>query len=118
MRVALVSRGSLGRLFSGLLLADNDELGFVSSRLSAANDVFSMAASDPSLIGKGAETIVRDRATGGKVDVKLERLKQREAEAKRIEEEEKYLKWGKVRVCVGKQLFFFGGAGARMPGMW
>lgn len=51
---------------------------------------------DPTLIGKGAETIVRDRGTGLKVDVKLERLKQREAEAKKIEEEEKYLKWGKV----------------------
>eukprot|EP01135_Chromosphaera_perkinsii_P001008 Nk52_evm22s156 gene=Nk52_evmTU22s156 len=50
---------------------------------------------DPELLGRGAETVHRDKSTGKKLDAKLEKLKQREAEAEEAAKMEKYMKWGK-----------------------
>ncbi len=49
---------------------------------------------DPSVSGRHAETVYRDKQ-GKKVDPKLEKLKQREAERAKEEENEKFMTWGK-----------------------
>ncbi len=49
---------------------------------------------DPSVSGRNAETVYRDKQ-GKKVDPKLEKLKQREAERAKEEENEKFMTWGK-----------------------
>ena len=49
---------------------------------------------ESSVSGHGAGTVYRDKS-GKKIDLKLERIKKREAEAKKAEEDEKFLEWGK-----------------------
>ena len=49
---------------------------------------------DPSESGQGAETVYRDKE-GRKINPKLERLKQKQKEQKKMEEEEKFMEWGK-----------------------
>ncbi|XP_077985046.1 uncharacterized protein LOC144439683 isoform X2 [Glandiceps talaboti] len=44
--------------------------------------------------GRNAETVYRDRE-GHKRNLKMEKLKQREEEAKKMEEAEKYMEWGR-----------------------
>ena len=52
------------------------------------------AKMDASVSGKGAETVHRDK-TGRKRDLKFERLQKREREAKMMQENEKFMEWGK-----------------------
>ena len=49
---------------------------------------------DPSVSGRGAETVYRDKE-GRRVNPKLERLLQRQEEMKKLEEDEKFMEWGK-----------------------
>ena len=51
-------------------------------------------AMDPTESGKGVETVYRDKH-GRRINPKLERLKQKEEENKKLEEEEKFMQWGK-----------------------
>lgn len=51
------------------------------------------ATMDPSISGKGSETVYRDKM-GRKKDIKLERIKRREEERKETEENEKFMEWG------------------------
>ena len=53
---------------------------------------------DPTVSGKRAQTIYRDKQ--GKIrDIKKERLQQREERRKKEEEEEKFMEWGKGYFC-------------------
>ena len=52
------------------------------------------ATMDPSISGKGSETVYRDKM-GRKKDIKLERIKRREEERKETEENEKFMEWGR-----------------------
>ncbi|PFX16225.1 BUD13-like [Stylophora pistillata] len=52
------------------------------------------ATMDPSISGKGSETVYRDKM-GSKNDMKLERIKRREEERREIEENEKFMEWGR-----------------------
>ena len=49
---------------------------------------------DPSESGRGAETVYRDKS-GRKINPKLERLKQKQEEEKKLEEQQKFMEWGK-----------------------
>ena len=49
---------------------------------------------DPSISGKGSETVYRDKM-GRKKDIKMERIKRREEERKEVEDNEKFMEWGK-----------------------
>ncbi len=49
---------------------------------------------DPSISGKGSETVYRDKM-GRKKDIKLDRLKRREEERKEMEDNEKFMEWGR-----------------------
>lgn len=51
-------------------------------------------AMDPSDSGRGAETVYRDKE-GRKINPKLERLKQKQEEEKKLEEKEKFMEWGR-----------------------
>lgn len=52
------------------------------------------ATMDPSISGKGSETVYRDKM-GRKKDIKLERIKRREEERKETKENEKFMEWGR-----------------------
>ena len=52
------------------------------------------AKMDPSISGKGSETVYRDKM-GRKKDIKLDRIKRREEERKEMEDNEKFLEWGR-----------------------
>ena len=52
------------------------------------------AKMDPSISGKGSETVYRDRM-GRKKDIKLDRIKRREEERKEMEDNEKFMEWGR-----------------------
>ncbi|XP_072049747.1 uncharacterized protein [Amphiura filiformis] len=45
--------------------------------------------------GKNAETVFRDRSSGRRRDLKMEKIKQREEQQKKAEEDEKFMEWGK-----------------------
>ena len=49
---------------------------------------------DPSISGKGSETVYRDKM-GRKKDIKLDRIKRREEERKEMEDDEKFMEWGR-----------------------
>ena len=49
---------------------------------------------DPSVSGKGSETVCRDKM-GRKKDIKMDRIKRREEERKEMEENEKFMEWGR-----------------------
>ena len=49
---------------------------------------------DPSVSGKGSETVYRDNM-GRKKDIKMDRIKRREEERKEMEENEKFMEWGR-----------------------
>ena len=49
---------------------------------------------EPDLSGKHAETVYRDK-TGHKIDPKLEKVKQREEERKKMEEDTQFMEWGR-----------------------
>lgn len=49
---------------------------------------------DPSISGKGSETVYRDKM-GRKKDIKMERIKRREEERKEMEDNEKFMDWGR-----------------------
>ena len=49
---------------------------------------------DPSISGKGSETVYRDKM-GRKKDIKMERIKRREEERKEMEDNEKFMEWGR-----------------------
>ena len=49
---------------------------------------------DASLSGRDAETVHRDKH-GRKRDLKFEKLKQREKERKKMEDDAKFMEWGK-----------------------
>ena len=49
---------------------------------------------DPSISGKGSETVYRDKM-GRKKDMKLDRIKRREEERKEMEDNEKFMEWGR-----------------------
>ena len=53
---------------------------------------------DPSVSGKHAETVYRDKR-GRKVDPKLEKLQRKEKEKEMEEENEKFMTWGRGYVC-------------------
>ena len=46
------------------------------------------------LLGKHAETVYRDK-TGQKIDPKLEKVKQREEERRKMEEDTQFIEWGR-----------------------
>ena len=48
---------------------------------------------DPSISGKGAETVYR--RDGKKIDQKLENLKKKEEEKKKAEQDEQFYEWGR-----------------------
>lgn len=48
---------------------------------------------DDSITGKGAETVYR--RDGKKIDPKLEKLKQKEEEKKKAEQDEQFYEWGR-----------------------
>lgn len=50
---------------------------------------------ESSVSGKGAETVVRDRKSGKKIDLKLEELKKRREEEEKLQDAEKYAVWGR-----------------------
>ena len=52
------------------------------------------AKMDPSISGKGSETVYRDKM-GRKKDIKLDRIKRREEERKEMEDNEKFMEWGR-----------------------
>ena len=52
------------------------------------------AKMDPSISGKGSETVYRDKM-GRKKDIKMDRIKRREEERKEMEDNEKFMKWGR-----------------------
>ena len=49
---------------------------------------------EPDLSGKHAETVYRDK-TGHKIDPKLEKVKQREEERRKMEEDTQFMEWGR-----------------------
>ena len=49
---------------------------------------------DPTVSGKGSETVYRDKM-GRIKDTKMEKLKRREEERKEMEENEKFMEWGR-----------------------
>ena len=49
---------------------------------------------EPDLSGKHAETVYRDK-TGQKIDPKLEKVKQREEERRKMEEDTQFMEWGR-----------------------
>ena len=49
---------------------------------------------DPSVSGKGSETVYRDKM-GRKKDIKMDRIKRRKEERKEMEENEKFMEWGR-----------------------
>lgn len=49
---------------------------------------------DPSISGKGSETVYRDKM-GRIKDIKMDRVKSREQEQKEIEDNEKFMEWGR-----------------------
>jgi pre-mRNA-splicing factor CWC26 len=49
---------------------------------------------NPGESGRGAETVYRDKE-GRKINPKLERLQKMQEEKKKLEEEEKFMQWGK-----------------------
>ncbi|XP_014677513.1 PREDICTED: BUD13 homolog [Priapulus caudatus] len=50
--------------------------------------------SNPEVLGKNAETVFRERSTGGRRNMKEERREKKRDEQKKAEMEEKYLEWG------------------------
>lgn len=49
---------------------------------------------DFSIFGKGLEIVYRDKM-GRKKDIKLDRIKRREEERKEMEDNEKFMEWGR-----------------------
>ena len=49
---------------------------------------------DDSVLGKGAETVYRNK-DGKKIDPKLENLKKKEEERKKAEQDEQFYEWGR-----------------------
>ena len=49
---------------------------------------------DDSVLGKGAETVYRNK-DGKKIDSKLENLKKKEEERKKAEQDEQFYEWGR-----------------------
>lgn len=50
---------------------------------------------DSSVSGKNAETVIRDRSTGRRRDMKQELAKKEEEQKKKAEKDAKYAEWGK-----------------------
>lgn len=51
-------------------------------------------------LGKNAKTILRDKETGKKRDLRAEEAKNEEEERRKDEQLKKYQQWGKGYVCV------------------
>ena len=49
---------------------------------------------DPSMLGKEADTVHRDKH-GRRIDPKLEKLKKKEEEKKKAEQDEQFYEWGR-----------------------
>lgn len=49
---------------------------------------------DPSISGKGSETVYRDKM-GRVKDIKMDKVKSREQERKEIEDDKKFMEWGR-----------------------
>eukprot|EP01134_Creolimax_fragrantissima_P001787 CFRG1787T1 len=84
------------------VMADGTKAGLVhasmvveSGRKKRENEDRRFAQLDEETLGRYTETVVRDKKTGRRLDPKLERLKAREAEAKKEQAEEAALRWGK-----------------------
>eukprot|EP00124_Ichthyophonus_hoferi_P000450 Ihof_evm2s17 gene=Ihof_evmTU2s17 len=97
---------STGKMTNGIVkMADGTRAGLVTANLLGEEsrkkkqlEDLKFKSMDHTLLGKGAATTVRDKQTGKRVDMKLERLKKKEEEAKMMEEEEHRLRWGKGAV--------------------
>ena len=49
---------------------------------------------DPSISGKGSETVYRDKM-GRIKDIKMDKVKSREQERREIEDDKKFMEWGR-----------------------
>ena len=76
---------------AGLLTASDLKIENERKRVQEA-EMFSKM--DPSVSGKGSETVHRDKM-GRKKDIKMDRIKRREEERKEMEENEKFMEWGR-----------------------
>lgn len=76
---------------AGLLTASDLKIDNERKRVQEA-EMFSKM--DPSLSGKGSETVYRDKM-GRKKDIKMDRIKRRDEERKEMEENEKFMEWGR-----------------------
>ena len=76
---------------AGLLSANDLKL---ESERKREREAEMFAKMDPSISGKGSETVYRDKM-GRKKDIKLDRIKKREEERKEMEDNEKFMEWGR-----------------------
>ena len=59
-----------------------------------AEEVEMFSKMDPSISGKGSETVYRDKM-GRIKDIKMDKVKSREQERKEIEDDKKFMEWGR-----------------------
>ena len=59
-----------------------------------AEEVEMYSKMDPSISGKGSETVYRDKM-GRIKDIKMDKVKSREQERKEIEDDKKFMEWGR-----------------------
>jgi len=82
----LPSGGRAGLQSSKVLRVENDEM-----RRRRERELREM---DPSVLGKEADTVHRDKH-GRRIDPKLEKLKKKEEEKKKAEQDEQFYEWGR-----------------------